>query len=173
MDSEAQEDRIPISPLSGKEYDMLRHVIVAVDQLAKAPNALKKRLKTIPNGWRNFRCLEYWLGKVADDLLATVPTEKLLSFRTELQNSKLCLYTKWAPIPTDGVCQVPEKAFIQLLNTLIQNECWSCEKKNADVRHCAIRKTYLDCLHYEPAPEDMPKDGSCIMAGWDHVQMEE
>lgn len=36
MDSEAQVSNIPISPLSGKEYDMLRHVIVAVDQLAMA-----------------------------------------------------------------------------------------------------------------------------------------
>lgn len=48
MDSEAQVNNIPISPLSGKEYDMLRHVIVAVDQLAKAPNALKKKAEDNP-----------------------------------------------------------------------------------------------------------------------------
>lgn len=164
---------IPQTPLNGREYDALRHVIIAVDQLAKNPEALKKRLKTIPNGYRNYRCLEYWAHKVADDLMETIPTNKLLALDKELKNSKICLMTKWAQVPTEGVCQVPENAFIALLNTLIQYECWTCEKKNADVKHCAIRKTYLDCLHYEPAPEDMPKDGSCIMAGWDHVVVDD
>ena len=159
-------------PMTGKEYDNMRQVIVAVDELAKAPTHLKKRLQAIPHGWRNYKLAMYWMEKLCDDLLDTVPEEKLVSFQTELKNSKICLITKWAPVATEGVCQIPEAGFLALMERLIYMECWSCERKGADVRKCPIRKICLDCLHYEPGPDQKPKDGSCFMAGWDHIVME-
>lgn len=164
-----EEGRIPIS---GKEYNALRCLIVALNELEKTKDVLEPRIRTLANGWRDFRLMESMMSKVCDMILETVPTKKLLALREELRNSKITLTVGWAQTPAEGVAYVDEHAFIALLNRLISYECWNCDRKGKDVKRCEIRNAYMNTLHYEPAPEEIPKDGSCIMAGWSNVEIE-
>lgn len=159
-------------PLSGKEYDELRCLIVALNEVLKVSN-LTERIKTIPHGWRDFRLLCWLIDHFEDMLLDTVPTKKLMALKAELRNSKVALRVGWSGIPTPGVAHIDEKAFIQLLNMLVGMECWSCDKTGRDIKKCPIRNAYMDCLHYEPSPVEKRTDGLCEMAGWTSVVEEE
>lgn len=156
--------------LSGKEYNSLRHLIVALDQMVKEEESLTERLRTIPNGLRDYRMLRVVMDHLMDKIFDTIPTKKLVALQKELDNSKIALTVKWASTPTEGVAYVKENAFVNLLNMLISMECWSCDKKNKEVEKCPIRQAYFDCLHYGLSPDQVPQDGSCALAGWTSVR---
>ena len=168
-----REDEEGRYPLSGREYNDLRSLLIAFNEVIGREENLLERLRKIPNGLRDYRLIKTKMSKLEDDILDTVPTKKLLAFKNELENSKIVLTSKWTPVPQEGIVHLREDAFLALLNRLISYECWSCDKKGRDVKKCPIRQTYLDCLHYEPAPDEIPKDGSCVMTGWMSVQVDD
>lgn len=154
-------------PLTGSEYDELRHIIIAFNELHSRIGAMKERLQTLPMGWCNARMIDVRMEKLVDQILSTVPTKKLQAFRDELRNSKIVLTVGWDAKKDDCTAYLPEKSLIALLDMLIRRDCWDCELKGKAAKKCPIRTTYLDCLHYEADRE--PADGSCEMAGMNSI----
>lgn len=156
--------------LSGREWDAIRRLQVSLDSLSRSIHLMEDRLKIIPNGWRDIHMLLKRTQMLLNDIYETVPTKHLWMMQREIEHSEIRLTVHGADssLPP-GVVYVDEKAFLAMLDKIIQMDCWACEKKGKDVKRCEIRKVLFDCLQYGPDASNKPKDGSCELAGQMHI----
>ena len=161
-------------PLSGREWAAYRCLIVAVNELDVCANELRGRLKLIPGGWRDLRMLSTVSYKLFNALAETIPQKKLLAIQEEIHNSQIQLVVR-SPLHTmpPSVVYIDEKAFIAVMDRLINTECWCCEKTGKDVKRCEIKKLIMDVLHYDTDPSQAPADGRCELAGHTSILIDE
>ena len=153
-------------PLSGREWNALRCVQTAMNELDVCQDYLKERLKLTRNGWRFLRAALAMMDRVCDLIYSTVPRKKLMAMREEVRHSQIRLIVKGADdrMPP-GIVYVDEDAFIAVMDYVISQECWCCEKTGKDVKRCRIKQLILGVLHYESDPAEFPEDGHCELAG--------
>ena len=63
-------------PMTGKEYTALLRIFATETALVETEPVLRDRLRTIPNGWRDFKMIIRRLGDLSSDILDTVPLKK-------------------------------------------------------------------------------------------------
>lgn len=162
------------TPLKGSEWDALRRLIVAFDTLMQTEDPLKKRLKGIKNGWRDYRMVQTVMGRLMEEICDTIPTEKLVAIRDELQNSRITLEVMspgWSGKKPHGAIYLDDKAYERLVSRAMQLECFMCDKCGKEVKKCKLHKDIVGTLHYEP---DEIKDGMhCELAGRSTILEEE
>ena len=153
-------------PLSGKEWNALRCVQTAMNELDVCQGYLKERLKLTRHGWRFLRAALAMMERVCDCIYSTVPAKKLAAMREEVRHSQIRLIVKGADdrMPP-GIVYVDEDAFIAVMDYVISQECWCCEKVGKDVKRCHIKQLILGVLHYESDPAEFPEEGHCELAG--------
>lgn len=152
--------------LTGREYTALLRLFAAQTALMEVEEVLKDRLKTFPNGWRDFRMLSTRMATELDGLLDTVPIKKLIAIQRELKSVKIKLQIgPDAAGSDDQVIYVNEEAFLKLLDQIVAMNCMLCDKKGKDVKRCPWLQLIEDCLPYSPDPSMDPEDGSCQIAG--------
>lgn len=153
-------------PLSGKEWNALRCVQTAMNELDVCQGYLKERLKLTRHGWRFLRAALAMMERVCDCIYSTVPAKKLAAMREEVGHSQIRLIVKGADdrMPP-GIVYVDEDAFIAVMDYVISQECWCCEKVGKDVKRCHIKQLILGVLHYESDPVEFPDEGKCELAG--------
>lgn len=160
-------------PLTGREYNALRCVIVAWNELDACSEALHERLNTIPHGWRDMRLAQSLITKLKNELYETIPYRKLRGIQTEIHNSRIVLTVKGADRRIqDGVTYIDQESFVRIINRCIAMDCWCCEKRGKDVKRCEILRLVTDILHYESDPGECPKDG-CELQGVSYITLEE
>lgn len=152
-------------PLSGREYYALRELFAAVDGFSRNAQALEKRVRMIPNGYRDLRMLQSVSAKLMRDILETVPVKKLIQIRRELENSEMILRVK--PVNPkkneydDNLTYVPQQALERICRKAIELECFCCEKKDREAKKCQLRKDIQDTYMF-----DYPNNGkTCPFAG--------
>ena len=124
-------------------------------QLSNNERYLEKRLKSIPDGWRKYRCAKKLLEQVIDGLYDTLPTKTMLHMQRLLNSGEIVIRPK--PIIRDYVQIIPNDTVEFLINEVIKNNCALCLDRGSDVKKCKIRKIMVTI-----APTgDYPKDGSC------------
>ena len=160
--------------LTGREWNAIRCLQVAMNEVDVTFPALWERLKLIPYGRRDIKMVLSRLSKMLDDLYTTIPAKKLLAMKTEIQHSQIRLCVRGADnsMPP-GVVYIDEAAFIRLMDRMISQECWCCEKVGKEVKRCEILKCIEDVLHYSSDPDSCPVDGRCELAGCTSVLKEE
>lgn len=151
--------------LSGREYYALRELFAAVDGFNRNAQELEKRVRTIPNGYRDLRMLQSVSAKLMQDILETVPVKKLAQIRRELENSEMILRVK--PVnPKENeydynLTYVPQQALERICRKAIELECFCCEKKSREAKKCQLRKDIQDTYMF-----DYPNNGkACPFAG--------
>lgn len=161
-------------PLTGREWNAIRCIQCAMNEVDVCQETLKDRLRLTKHGWRFLRIALGMMEKVCDMLYETIPAKKLIAMREEIRHSQIRLCVKGADnqMPP-GVIYIDEMAFIRMMNRLINQECWACEKRGKDVKRCEILRVIEDVLHYESDPAELPKDGSCELAGCSSILKEE
>ena len=156
-------------PLTGREYNALRCIVLSKNEVTNSIDSLKDRFRLIPGGWRDARMIYTRLAKLTAQLLDTVPDHKRRAMQHELDNSEISIHIKKAdPSTLKGVIYVDEEAFVHIMDRIIGQDCWCCEKKGREVKHCEIRNLILDALHYG---SEMP-DGYCELQGCSSVMQE-
>ena len=152
--------------LTGREYTALLRLFAALTALTECESILEERLKTVPNGWRDYRMLKTRMSTELDGLLETVPLKKLVAIHRELKNVKIKLNIgPDAAGSDDQVIYVNEEAFLKLLDQIVAMNCMLCDKRGKEVKHCPWLQLIEDCLPYSPDPSMDPEDGSCQIAG--------
>ena len=63
-------------PLKGKELKCVEYLVGMESRIAESGDALRDRLRLIPNGWRNFRLIFATLDRLLTDLYDTLPLKK-------------------------------------------------------------------------------------------------
>lgn len=74
---------VPETRLRGKDMEMLFALYAAEAELRRAceDENMKKRFRTLPNGWRDLRMVTAFMKKLTDMVQWTVPMEKRIGFR--------------------------------------------------------------------------------------------
>ena len=72
-----------------------------------------------------------------------------------------------------GVVYMDEDGFVKIMDRLISQECWCCEKTGKAVKRCEILHAIEGVLHYESDEAERPKDGRCELAGYSTILKEE
>lgn len=155
-------------PLTMYEWNSLRVLFATASVLESDLEKLKERLRLIPYGWRTARMLEVRFRKLLEKLYQTIPHNKLRALDAEMKNTHLHFAANGPSENINGVVYVEKKDFLALVNLLIKQECWSCEKGGKQARRCPIRRAILDCLHYDPTGM-VYEDRKCEFCGIDEI----
>lgn len=86
------EQQLPTVRMRQGEMDELFAMFAVLQEMDKCKTDMRQRLKAIPNGLRDLRLVETTLMRLLQNMLKTVPTEKLLSIRRMLPNMKYKVY---------------------------------------------------------------------------------
>ena len=100
---------------------------------------LEKRLKSMPNGWRDARMIQTVLGRLIDNLSETIPPEQRISILKNLMNQEIRIGTS-AVASVPDFTLVPLKSAYILSQAAMDNQCLFCAKSVMDARKCELRK---------------------------------
>lgn len=67
-------------------------LFAGLQELEKARDEMEKRVRLIPNGWRDLKCIISMYNRLMDNLVATIPPEKLGSMTRMLPRMKFKVY---------------------------------------------------------------------------------
>lgn len=147
----------PQTELNALEIHGIEFIAGLDAQIAKFAEALKPRLKSLPNGWRDFRLAQNLIAKALDGLYATMPTKTLLKFQRLNEIGEVILRPKPA-VRKGQYMQIVDNDDLKLLiNKTIEHECAICLRRSGEVRSCALRRALMSIC----PPEELVKDGSC------------
>lgn len=126
-------------------------------QLYRFNGPLEPRLKSIPNGWRDYRLAMTLVEKVLDKLYDTMPTKTLLKFQRLNEISEVIVRPRPASRKGQYMQIVDNDDLKLLINKAIEHECAICMRRGGEVRSCPLRRALMDIA----PPEELVKDGSC------------
>lgn len=156
--------------LTSREYYVLRELFGLVSAFSTAQDALEKRVRSIPGGWRDMRLIQAVATRLMQNILATVPEEKLMLIRKELAHTKVRVSVERSiGTPDDGTkyfAYVPYNALERIMARVVDDECLCCDKTRDEVLRCQLRKdieaTYP--FEYPKRRGECPFMGSAIDA---------
>lgn len=144
-------------PLSGKEYAALQSLFAAISHLQVLLPTLEKRAKMRPNLWRDIRLVESLVDRITNQIITTVPQDKLKHVSADIRNVRL--YIRVEPpglhsMGTDGFSYTPTSVINQLLAYVCEHECLMCDKSPRDARKCEYRRLIDAALPHEVDTRD-------------------
>ena len=155
------------TPLGAREYYALRNLFGMVSSFEITSKDLEKRVRSIPNGWRDMRLLTTLSEKLMTNIVSTIPTKKLQMIRKELEHTVVHIDVKNNVLPAkketadSRFTYVPEGVIDRLVDRVVQSECLFCDKVGKDAKHCQLRKDIEMTYMY-----DIPADRvACPFAG--------
>ena len=86
--TEEQKAKVPVIRANKEDIGIVFGMLAACQELEKAEERMYKRVKSIPNGWRDLRLVKTVISRLVDDLLVTFPPEKLLSMQRMLPHMR-------------------------------------------------------------------------------------
>lgn len=141
------------TPLTGQEYYAIRALFGLISGYETSLSRLEARAKRSDRGtWRDMNMITKVADKTVISLLKTVPDEKLLQIRRELDNTIVKVEVKRSVVPQpaqDEFAYVPIKPLDALLNRILTWECAFCEKQGKEIKHCECRKELKAIFPYE------------------------
>lgn len=142
--------------MNGDEMRQLEYMMVMDGELKKHPEALKKRLAGVPNGWRQLRLINRILGDLTVRILDTMDVKNLRHLEQVCRHGEVL-------IRINPASRLPEQMMVWeddirlVINRAMEADCAVCLKSPAEIRGCKLRKA-LD--HMTPAYADAPS-GHC------------
>lgn len=146
-----------VTPTNAREVHVIEYLAGLDKQLANAETILKDRLKTIPNGWRDFRLARTRVEKVLDSVYKTLPIKNLYHMQKVLGFGEVIIRPKPAIKMPDDVQILLKDDLKYLLNVAISAECAVCLKDAKQQKKCKLRSA----LSTIAQPAVLKNDGLC------------
>lgn len=157
-------------PLKSYEWIGLKCIWAAQSVLECDNDKLEERLKAmVPNGWRDLRMITLRLRKILDQLVDTIPTNKLYSIKSEMLNTEMRILSRGPSNGVQNIVHLSTTEMKDLINLLINRECMLCDKTADQGKRCPIFKAITNCMHYEL---DESTSGSCQLCGIEKVDFQ-
>lgn len=149
-------------PISYREYVALRQLFGITHIWDEKGHDLEKRLRQIPNGWRDARMIHMVSEKLLIKLLGTVPEKKLEQLKKELNNTYLEVTVKnlvTGEPHGSSYTYVETKTLERVTDKAMEINCAFCQKKGKEVRDCQLRKN-IERMYNWDFPQ-VGKDEEC------------
>lgn len=143
---------------NAKELHTIEFISALDARLTKNEKYLEKRLKSVPDLWRQYRIARSAVAKVLDGLYTTMTPENMLHMRNLAANGEVVV----RPVnslnkSTD--CQILlRKDLDKLINITIGSTCAMCLKEGREIKKCELRKALLNIC----PPSIVSTDGLCV-----------
>lgn len=163
---------IPRWGMTYQEYLAYQELCALVGTIGHLSKKLEKRLKAVPGGWRDARMLDAVSASLITRLCDTIPIEKLLAIRREIDHTQVYIRTKpdYCQRSLDNITYVREDALDDLVQHVMNLDCYLCEKNHAQSKQCPLRKTIENLYHFDI---NVKKTEGCPLAGLTYVRNEE
>ena len=123
-----------------EEVDGIIFLLCCTTRFKDIQQAMEKRLRTIPNGWRDIRLIDSKLDKLVDNILDTVPTDKLLTIKRLIPDTRMHItYSKQFGKGKDEMTGIHEKDLDLLTAVAHDSVCKLCDG-NCD--RCDLGKVF-------------------------------
>ena len=153
--------------LSGRERRAMEQLVAFLSYTAADAEALKERLKTIPNGWRDWRLMNTLSVKLYVALMKTLTDLQYHQFKKLEQHGSCVIQLKTAAKGEDFDF-VRMSALKKIIRVVIEDHCSLCVKTDAECRGCKLRKSLMEIC----PPYEVPKHG-CAYRELDARELEE
>lgn len=144
------EKDIPRTRMNYAEYTAFLELGALVGTIEGLSKRLEKRLRAVPGGWRDARMLDSVTASLLTRLCETIPLEKLLAIRKELDHTQVIIRTRpdYAAQSRDSVTYVNEEALDRLVQRVMDFECHMCDRSRAEAKRCQVRKDIEGIYHF-------------------------
>lgn len=152
---------------SQREYYATRELFGIVSTFNKCAGELERRVREIPRGWCDLKLIMALAEKLLGNILRTVPLKKLAVIKKELSSTEVIVSVRNDVAPpaktdTDGFTYVSQRALERITQRVVDFECFCCEKKGADAKHCQLRRDIEATYMFDypcPAKRECPFAG--------------
>lgn len=149
------DDPAKLLPLKGKELKCVEYLVGMDSRMAESGDALRERLKLVPNGWRDFRLVFTTLDRLLKNLYNTIPDKGTAYLSKIVQHGEIIIrFTPAARSPEWSVVRDDDLAAI--INLAMTAECAICLKQGREAKKCELRKALENIA---PPLEGHPADG--------------
>lgn len=153
-------------PVTAREMEALRQIYGTSNRWREYHKYLEKRLRMIPNGWRDMKCIIAMCDRLIDKIMPTVPNDKLRIMQTELRHTEVYTRVVGPGIkPEEKYKYLPEKALVKLIACGMETRCFYCMKSQKEARHdCRMYKAIMACYPNEfNESEECPFNGMATL----------
>lgn len=130
--------------VTSKELRLIECIAGIQSRLEAGAHDLEKRIKSVPDLWRQWRIATVAMTKVMDGLYDTLP------YRALERMDQLCRHGEWAMRPKSPMNKrtdveiILEKDFNVLINTAMSARCAFCMNEGKDIKNCELRKVLMN-----------------------------
>lgn len=130
-------------PLTGKELKCVEYLVAMESRVMEVEDALRERLRQVPNGWRQFRLLVTTLNGLLDDLYRTVPQKGLMYLQNIMAQGEVLI--RFVPASRSPEWKlVKDEDLAVLINLAMGSECAICMRQGREARKCRLRRALED-----------------------------
>ena len=150
------------SEASSRELHAVEFIAGLDERLNASRGYLEKRLRSVPDCYRQYRIAETAVGKVLTGLYSTMEVSALNHMLRVSNQSEIVIRPKSVLNRSTDSQVVLTKDLITVVNAAVGDACSMCIKTGRDVKRCELRKALLNM-----APLDKLDNG--IYCGYSHV----
>ena len=129
-----------IMEMSSKELHRFELLACLDVQLQGGEEPLEKRIRSIPNGWRDYKLALATVGRLIVKLYDTMPDKVIRHMMMLTKHGEAIVRVK----PIGGVQYlqpVDVKDLRTLVNTCLEAECLICGKDSHEIKKCQLRRS--------------------------------
>ena len=130
--------------MSSRELHAAEYIASLDLRLYDGERHLEKRLRSVPDLWRQYRIARSAIEKVIDGLYDTMPLHTLAHFKAVSTNIEVILRPKSVLNNSTNSQVVLNKDIITLVNHCIESECSMCLKTKGEIKKCKLRKALMN-----------------------------
>ena len=136
---------LPRTRIRQEEIDCIVFLLCCTTRFKHIKTAMEKRLRMIPNGWRDMCLITATLDKLVDKVLDTVTTEKLYTLKALIPDTRVHItYTRQIGKHKDEITGIHEKDLDLLTAVAHDGVCKLCDG-NCD--RCDLGKVFDKFLY--------------------------
>ena len=146
--SEMNDRQLPMIRANSKELDQIFTMFAAAQELEHAEKYMERRVRAIPNGWRDLRLCRTLLDKMVVNLVGTLQPEKLKAMKRMLPRMKFkVICGTHASHSKDDETILAMNDLDTLVHFAHEANCKMCMEANC--RACKLGKTLDAVLTYD------------------------
>lgn len=143
-----------IRPANGHELHIIEYLMALDAQLNGHQDALRERLKLVPNGWRQWRLITTATRNLLQAVYDTLPDKTLLYIdRLRAQGE---VVVRFRPASrTHETVLASQDDLREIINAAMAGECAVCLRDEDAAKRCKLRRAMMDIV----PPDDVPRCG--------------
>jgi len=126
-------------PMNGKELRAMEFLALLDMKLGESGEAIRERLKEIPNGWRQWRLMTTTISRLLEQLYDIVPMKNLRHMQNLCQFGEVLIRIR-PPVHSPEYAILREDDLKQLMDVALLQECTMCLKEGKEIDRCPLRK---------------------------------